>query len=171
MWNANGTLSIVDRKKNIFKLAQGEYIAVEYIEGVYLQAPLVGQIWVYGNSFEMSLVAVVVPDPQEILPFLAKKGFPDVPKMGDEGWKEKYQEICAGTKVMELLMEDLELLGRKNSLKGFEKVKKIYVETDINGLAQGFSVENGCLTPTFKLKRPALLERYKEKIDGMYGKN
>merc|ERR1712051_151817 len=54
--NPNGTLSIIDRKKNIFKTAFGEYIAVEKIESAYNKANSVGQVWVYGNSFKSFVV-------------------------------------------------------------------------------------------------------------------
>ncbi|PRQ23554.1 putative long-chain-fatty-acid--CoA ligase [Rosa chinensis] len=61
-WQSNGAMKVIDRKKNIFKLSQGEYVAVESIESKYLQCPLITSIWVHGNSFESFLVVVVVPD-------------------------------------------------------------------------------------------------------------
>merc|ERR1719498_1907320 len=61
-WNADGTLSIIDRKKNIFKLSQGEYIAAEKIEMCVSKSKYVAQPWIYGNSFFPMLVAVVTPD-------------------------------------------------------------------------------------------------------------
>ncbi|PRD34465.1 UNVERIFIED_CONTAM: Long-chain-fatty-acid--CoA ligase 1 [Trichonephila clavipes] len=52
MWMENGALRIVDRKKHIFKLAQGEYIAPEKIENIYLTSQYVAQIFVYGESLK-----------------------------------------------------------------------------------------------------------------------
>lgn len=57
-----GGLKIIDRRKNIFKLAQGEYVAPEKIEAVCLQAPLVSQAFIFGYSDKTSLVAILVPD-------------------------------------------------------------------------------------------------------------
>jgi len=54
----NGTLKIIDRKKNIFKLAQGEYIAAEKIENVVIRSPFIEQAWVYGNSLQVFSIAV-----------------------------------------------------------------------------------------------------------------
>ncbi|KAL1826438.1 hypothetical protein ACET3Z_004850 [Daucus carota] len=69
-WQPNGAMEIVDRKKNIFKLAQGEYVAVENFENIYGLVAAIDLIWVYGNSFESYLVAVK----QYILGELSKIG-------------------------------------------------------------------------------------------------
>lgn len=50
----NGTLMIVDRKKHIFKLAQGEYIAPEKIENIYSRSDAVAQVFVHGDSLQVS---------------------------------------------------------------------------------------------------------------------
>lgn len=60
MFLQNGALKIVDRKKHIFKLAQGEYIAPEKIENIYVASPYVAQIFVHGESLQVSSVIIIV---------------------------------------------------------------------------------------------------------------
>lgn len=66
-WEPDGTLKIVDRKKNIFKLAQGEYVSPEAVEAACATSKWVGQCFVYGNSFNTYVVAIVVPDKDVLL--------------------------------------------------------------------------------------------------------
>lgn len=55
-------VKIIDRKKNIFKLAQGEYIAPDKIENVYLKTKGIDEILIYGDSLKAYLVGIVVPN-------------------------------------------------------------------------------------------------------------
>ena len=58
----NGAIKIIDRAKNILKLSQGEYIAPEKLENIYSQIPEISQIFIYGDSLQHYLVAIMVPD-------------------------------------------------------------------------------------------------------------
>lgn len=70
----NGTLKIIDRKKDIFKLAQGEYIAPAKIEDVYAQSPFILQIFIYGDSYKSCLIGIIVPNFVLIQETLRKQG-------------------------------------------------------------------------------------------------
>lgn len=143
MMMPNGCLKIIDRKKNIFKLAQGEYIAVEHLENVYGRSAAVEQIWVYGTSTESSLVAVVVPQPH--------------------WWDEHGGKEAAGkSEAQKAMLAELSATGKAAKLKGFEMVRAVHLETE------PFSVENELLTPSMKLKRPQLTEKYLPTIDALY---
>lgn len=60
MWLPNGTLRIIDRRKHIFKLSQGEYIVPEKIENIYTLSQYVNQVFVYGESLKVSRSAMVI---------------------------------------------------------------------------------------------------------------
>ncbi|XP_010280584.1 PREDICTED: long-chain-fatty-acid--CoA ligase 5 isoform X3 [Phaethon lepturus] len=150
-WLPNGTLKIIDRKKNIFKLAQGEYIAPEKIENVYIRSGPVAQVFVHGESLKSFLIGIVVPDPETLPEFAAKLGI-----------KGSYEDVCKNPAVKKAILEDMVRLGKEAGLKSFEQVKDLYIHTEM------FSVENGLLTPTLKAKRAELVKLFQKQIEALY---
>ncbi|KAL8593299.1 hypothetical protein ACOMHN_009952 [Nucella lapillus] len=154
MWLPNGTLKIIDRKKNIFKLAQGEYVAVEKVENVYQKSRFVGQCFVEGDSLKPCLMAVVVPDEGVVKAFATNNGLPT-----------DLAAFCQSKEAKDIILKDMQGTGKSNQLKGFEQIKDIHLHP------QQFTVENGLLTPTMKNKRPALRKLFKDVVDALYAKN
>jgi len=148
----NGTLRIIDRKKNILKLAQGEYVAPEKIENIYTNSSYVQQIYVDGDSLERFLIAVVVPEPAPLEKWYKTK-------FGKEAELEK---ICEQPEVKELVLKDIQKLGKENKLNSIEQVQAIYLEPN------PFTIDNGLLTPTLKSKRPQLHQKYKAIMSEIY---
>jgi len=154
MWTPEGSLKIIDRKKNIFKLAQGEYIAPEKIENIYIQASPVMQVFVHGESLEATLVAIVVVDPETFVGWCTENGLSG----GD------LAALCKRADVKKAVLGEMNNIGKKANLKSFECAKHIYLE------CEPWTVEQDLLTPTFKSKRPQLKKHYEAEINQMYGK-
>ncbi|XP_036241598.1 long-chain-fatty-acid--CoA ligase 5 isoform X2 [Molothrus ater] len=150
-WLPNGTLKIIDRKKNIFKLAQGEYIAPEKIENVYIRSAPVAQVFVHGESLRSFLIGIVVPDAEMLPEFAAKLGV-----------KGSFEELCKNPVMKRAILDDMIQLGREAGLKSFEQVKDLYIHTEL------FSVENGLLTPTLKAKRGDVVKFFQKEIEALY---
>ncbi|XP_037082117.1 long-chain-fatty-acid--CoA ligase 5-like [Pollicipes pollicipes] len=153
-WLPNGTLRIVDRKKNIFKLSQGEYVAPERLENIFIRSPLIGQVFVHGDSLKSCLVAVVVPDEDGVREWLRRAGRPRVP----------LTELCALPELKQAVMAELGRVAAQAGLKGFEKVKDVHV------VAEPLSTSNGMLTPTLKARRHNIQKHFQAQIDDMYSR-
>jgi long-chain acyl-CoA synthetase len=154
MFDEEGRLFVIDRKKNIFKLAQGEYVAAEKIENVYSESLFISQCFVYGNSLHSFLIAIVVPDDDMVLKHAQEHGL--------EG---SFEELCRMDAIKKTIFDDMKRVAKEKDLKGFEKVRAIHIDP------QPFSIENSLLTPTFKLKRPQAREYYQKIIDRLYAEN
>uniref|UniRef100_A0A8B9KAZ0 Arachidonate--CoA ligase n=1 Tax=Astyanax mexicanus TaxID=7994 RepID=A0A8B9KAZ0_ASTMX len=150
-WQPNGTLQIIDRKKNIFKLSQGEYIAPEKIENVYSRCVPVLQVFVHGDSLQSFLIGIVVPDPEVFVNWNK-----------DRGIVGSYEELCQNPDVKKAVLEDMTAVGKKAGLKSFEQVKDVYLHSEL------FSISNGLLTPTLKSRRVDLRRVFSEQINQMY---
>lgn len=152
LWLPGGRLKIIDRKKNIFKLAQGEYIAPEKIENVYAKCRFIAQCFIYGDSFNSTLVAVVAVDPDVLKEWAESEGI-------------KYQdlaELCDDPRAKAAVLAEMDAVGRDAQLRGFEFAKAVTL------VPEPFTLENDLLTPTFKIKRSQAKEYFAKAISDMY---
>merc|ERR1712207_51645 len=107
-WRLDGKLQIIDRKKNIFKLAQGEYIRPEYIENVYKMSPYIANVFVYGDSNTTFLVAVIVPDFEVIEDWAKQNGLSKI--------STDYKALCRNPKLINLIRIDMQRVAKKEEL-------------------------------------------------------
>jgi len=148
----NGCLKIVDRVKNIFKLQQGEYIAPEKIENIYVRSKYVAQVFVYGNSYKSSLVSVIVPEEIVVYEWAKQNNIQD----------QDFASLCKNPELVKTILKDINQMGKTGGLKGFEQVREIYLHDEL------FSIENGLITPTMKSKRNELEKYFKAQLDDLY---
>uniref|UniRef100_A0A915J4X0 long-chain-fatty-acid--CoA ligase n=1 Tax=Romanomermis culicivorax TaxID=13658 RepID=A0A915J4X0_ROMCU len=152
-WTERGTLQLIDRKKHIFKLSQGEYIAPEKLEAVYNKCKFIQQTFVYGESLRNFLIGVVVPDMEFLGPEVnARFG---LSAAGPERFNNHKD-------VKDLILNEMKTVAKEAKLNSFEEVKAIYI------CGEPFTVENGLLTPTFKSKRQALKQRFAKQLEYLY---
>jgi long-chain acyl-CoA synthetase len=137
--DAMGRFTIIDRRKNVLKLAQGEYISPERIEGIYLNGcNYLAQAYVHGDSVQTFLVALFGIQPDTFAPYASKV-------LGREVSVTNVAQLkaaAADEKIRQAVLKDLDRIGRKNKFAGYERVKNCYL------YVEPFSIENELLTPT-----------------------
>jgi long-chain acyl-CoA synthetase len=143
----NGTVKIIDRAKNIFKLSQGEYIAPEKLENLYVQSEWVLQSWMYGDSLRDYVVGIVVVDPERLAKYAKEIG------------KEANDNTLLDDTLKQIVLADLHRLAKASEFNSLEKPKEIILTRE------PFTIENNILTPTMKLKRNICKEKFQTQID------
>ncbi|KAK9439303.1 AMP-dependent synthetase/ligase [Metarhizium brunneum] len=154
-----GRFTIIDRKKNVLKLSQGEYVAPERLENVYTaNCSLIANAFVHGDSQESNLVGIFGINPETFAPFAAKV----------LGQPISHEDVAAlkravrDPKVQGELFNILQTIGRKNKFNKYEHVANILLDVE------PFTVDNDLLTPTLKLKRAQAVREFRGEIDRMY---
>ena len=161
----DGSLRLIDRMKSLFKLAQGEYVSPERVEGVLSACPLVAQAWVTGDSLKSSPAAVVVPDETQLRALaraLRASAGNGNGKGGDAPSDASMEVLCAHRGLREAVSRELAAHARASGLRSFEVPRAVALEHEL------WDVDSGLMTPTFKLKRPQLQKKYEHVVAALY---
>jgi long-chain acyl-CoA synthetase len=149
-FDADGFLKITDRKKEMFKTSGGKYIAPQLIENTMKQSRFIEQIMVIGDGQKMP-AAFIQPN-FEFLKEWAKIHKITIGTTNDE--------IVSNLKVIERIQEEVDKLNEK--FGNWEKIKRFELTPDL------WSIEGGHLTPTLKLKRKVVMEKYLDLFNKIY---
>ena len=145
-----GFIRLTDRKKDLFKTSNGKYVAPSQIESMFKGlCPYASQIVVYGNDRNF-VSALVTLDPEAIVGWAAANGL--------EG--SSYEELASSEQAKAMIQGYIEQLNA--GLNRWEQIKKFTI------LGSDLSIENGELTPSLKVKRKVVTERYKKELDAHY---
>ena len=151
VFDADGFLMITDRKKHLFKTSAGKYIAPSHIENTFLASKYIDQFVLIGDK-RMFLSALIVPD------FEAVREYADAHKIP----YTTNQDLAQNDTVYKLLENDMSQFQKK--LANYERVRKFVL------LDKPFTIESGEITPSLKIKRKVVEDKYKEFIENLYEK-
>ena len=145
-----GFVRITDRKKDLFKTSNGKYVAPSQVESTFKGlCPYVGQLLVHGEGRHF-VTALVTLDEEAIKPWAQANGLGDA----------TYQEIVSSAQARDMVQGYVDELN--SGLNKWERIGKFTI------LGRDLSVEEGELTPSLKLRRRVVADKFKGDIDGMY---
>ncbi|MEX0822784.1 MAG: long-chain fatty acid--CoA ligase [Balneolaceae bacterium] len=142
-----GYLFITDRKKSMFKLSTGKYVAPQNVENQLINSGYIDQVVVIGYQRKFCS-ALIVPAYDNVKKRLKRDGYEPSEPLSEDG------------KVRELIQGEIDKTNKH--LSPWETVKKFVL------LNEPLSIEDGVLTPTMKVKRSVVNEKYNEEIESMY---
>ncbi len=147
--DSDGFLSITDRKKELFKTSGGKYIAPQPLEQLIKGSRFVNQVVLIGNGRKFP-AALIVPNWEQIESYARLKGLNETSR----------SELCRSPKIIDLFERQVAQLTP--DLAQYERVKKVAL------LENEFTIDGGELTPTLKVKRRVIDEKYRAVIDELY---
>ncbi|HZN06047.1 MAG TPA: long-chain fatty acid--CoA ligase [Pyrinomonadaceae bacterium] len=146
-----GRLYITDRKKDLFKLSNGKYVAPQLIESLLKQSEFVSQVVVVGAGRKQP-AALIVPDWENLNEALADAGDKDAPK--------DHASLAQYAPAIKMVQQDISSLT--SSLTDYERIRRVAL------LPDEFTIDGGELTPTLKVKRRVIDERFEGVIESLY---
>ena len=145
----DGFLRITDRKKELFKTSGGKYIAPQPIEQAIKGSRFVNQVVLVGAERKFP-AALIVPVWEQLESYCKLKGIE----------AKTRSELCRNPRIVDLIQRQIDALTP--NLAKYEKIKKVAL------LENEFTIEGGELTPTLKVKRRVIDEKYRDVIEGLY---
>ena len=142
-------LKVTDRKKDLIITAGGKNIAPQYVERVIKTSRYISQVMAYGDR-KKYLVALITLDQPQVEAWATENGIQ----------YQSWEELASHPKVRELIQHEVD--ERNKQLASFETIKKFII------VPQDFSIESGELTPTLKIKRKVITQRYQEQLEALY---
>lgn len=144
----DGFFYITGRIKEQYKLENGKYVVPAPLEEKLQLSPFISQVFIHGENKPFN-VALIVPDQEALLSWANK-----------EGITANYDTLLTDEGTRDLIRMEIE--GQSGDIRGYEKIKRFEL------IAEEFTPDNGMLTPTLKLKRRKVMERYEDIIQAMY---
>ncbi|KAG5667342.1 hypothetical protein PVAND_015325 [Polypedilum vanderplanki] len=147
----DGSIKIIDRKKDLVKLQHGEYLSLGRIESELKTCQVVENICIYAESTKTYCIALVQP---------SEKGLSDL--AASIGIKESFEQLCRNKEVIKAVTKCIADYGKRRGLNKFEIPTKISLCEDL------WTPDSGLVTAAFKIKRKEILEKYKNDIKRLY---
>ncbi|NUP05801.1 MAG: long-chain fatty acid--CoA ligase [Polyangiaceae bacterium] len=147
--DGEGFLYITGRLKELYKLQNGKYVAPAPLEERVKLSPFIANCMVYGDN-RLFNIALIVPDFSTLKPWAQEQGIGEAAE----------DRLIENPKVKEQMQAEVDKFAAE--FKGFEEIKKIAL------IPEDFTTENGMMTPSMKVKRRVVMEKYGPKIEQLY---
>ncbi|KAF1813307.1 long-chain-fatty-acid-CoA ligase-like protein [Eremomyces bilateralis CBS 781.70] len=147
-----GELKIIDRKKNLVKTLNGEYIALEKLESIYRASPVVFNICVYAAADKHKPIAIIVPVEKALKELAGSLGIAG----------EHLEDLVHDKKLISAVLKELLDVGRKGGLRGIELIEGVVLADE------EWTPQNGLITSALKLQRKPIVTKYEKDIKQAY---
>ncbi|CAA7262325.1 unnamed protein product [Cyclocybe aegerita] len=152
-WNPDGTLSLIDRIKNLIKLATGEYIALERLESIYKACNLVANVCVHASPDAKQPMAIIIPHEIHLRNYLSSKGLDATPSLAD---------LCSNHDIQQIVLKECNSVGKKNGFKAMELLQSVVLTAD------EWTPESGLVTAAQKIQRAKIAKAFGHQIEAVY---
>ncbi|KAF7373891.1 Long-chain-fatty-acid-CoA ligase [Mycena sanguinolenta] len=168
-WNADGTLTLIDRIKNLVKLAGGEYIALEQLESTYKACNYVANICVHATAEAKAPIAIIIPHEGNLRAALKGGAGSSSSSNDDQGTKmgpidptKSLADLCKDPRVVSLVLKECNAVGKKNGFKGMETLSAVVLTPD------EWTPESGLVTAAQKIQRGPIAKKFDKEIKEAY---